>query len=67
MLLGYIGKGDSLRMLGKYEEAVQNYSIAISTEANLASVALLKRGIAFIELKAYENALDDFDQVVLQI
>lgn len=54
-------------MLGKYEEAVQNYSIAISTEANLASVALLKRGIAFIELKAYENALDDFDQVVLQI
>ena len=52
-------------MLGKYEEAIHNYSIAISVEANLASVAVLKRGIAYIELKSYENALDDFDNVII--
>lgn len=56
--------GDCLRMLGEYDEAINCYSEAMSKEISVLNVALLKRAIAYIELKNYDEALDDLQALI---
>ncbi len=50
-------------MMGEYNEAVYAYSQASKTQEALIPVALLKRAIAFTELKRYDEALSDLKTV----
>ena len=75
--LGYIGQGDCLRMMGEHEEAIALYTSVLSKENYLWNVgmqyyatfnlfhnlALLKRSIGYIEIKKYDEALDDLEYV----
>ena len=51
-------------MLSEYEEAIGCYTEAMSKEIGVLNVALLKRAIAFIELKSYDDALEDLQNLL---
>lgn len=51
-------------MLSNYDEAINCYSEAMTKEINIMNVGLLKRAIAFIEIKHYEDALDDLQALI---
>lgn len=51
-------------MLTEYNEAVECYSKAIEVNPPLARIALLKRALAYTELKRYDEATQDLDEVI---
>lgn len=57
--LGYMGKGDCLRFMGEYEQAISLYTCALEKEEIVSKVAVLKRAITYIEAKAYDSAKQD--------
>jgi hypothetical protein len=50
-------------MLSEYSEAVDSYTEASVSQKSLSKIAILKRALALIELKRYQEALLDLDSV----
>ena len=58
---GYLGLGNALNILGRYEEALVAYNRAISIDPKLAN-AYANRAIAYSHLKEYEKAIVDYEK-----
>lgn len=56
-------RGYTLDLLGQYEEAVSDFSIALKQEPEL-NRTLLSRGLAYGCLEQFSHALQDFDKVL---
>lgn len=54
-------------MLSEYNEAISCYTEAANKQKPLARVALLKRALALTELKKYDEALTDLNDVFFLI
>ena len=61
--IGYIGKGDCLRLLERYDEAKHFYSNVINNKRGGGSL-LLRRAICNMELRKYELALEDINKLL---
>ena len=57
--IGYITKGDCFKESGELTEAIKIYTHALTKEINNNKIALLKRGITYLELKDLSSALKD--------
>lgn len=57
MAIGYIAKGDCYRGSGELTEAIKIYTYALTKEANKSKIAILKRGLTYLELKDFSSAL----------
>ena len=55
--------GDSHQFLGKLEQSIQDYDIAISLNSNYAKV-YINRGAAYYNLRNYEQAIQDEDKAI---
>lgn len=58
---GYLGRGNALNILARYNEALNDYHKAISLDPNLAN-AYANRAIAFSHLEEYEKAIADYEK-----
>lgn len=61
--IAYIGKGDCLRLIERYEEARKMYTDAFNNKKNYLSL-LLRRAICSMELKKYDAALEDIERLL---
>lgn len=61
--IAYVGKGDCLRLMEKYDEAKHFYTIAHNNKKSNMSL-LLRRAICNMELKRYEAAMDDISKLL---
>ena len=62
--MGYLGHGDSLKGLGRIEDAIKSYTRVIEVEPQSSSQGLMKRGLLLLELKKNEEALSDFNKLI---
>lgn len=58
---GYLGRGNVLNIMERYEEAIQDYNKAIGIDPDLAN-AYANRAIAYSHLKEYEKAIADYEK-----
>lgn len=58
---GFIGRGNTLNTLGRYEEAINDYNTALAFDDGIANV-YVNRGIAYSHLEEYERAIADFEK-----
>jgi len=56
-------RGDAYHDVGKYNEAIVEYNIAIKLNANHGS-AYYKRGFAYGQIAEYEKAIVDYDKAI---
>jgi tetratricopeptide (TPR) repeat protein len=61
--IAYVGKGDCLRLIERYDEARKMYTDAFNSKKNNVSL-LLRRAICSMELKKYEAALEDINRLL---
>lgn len=59
----YFNIGKSLYKLGKYEEAIKNYNLAIKYKPDCAKFYNSK-GITLNTLKQYQEAIDNYDLTI---
>ena len=62
--IAYIGKGDCLRLSENYEEAKALYVKALGLSKKINPSILLRRAICSMELKRYESAFDDIEELL---
>jgi tetratricopeptide (TPR) repeat protein len=55
--------GVSLHSIGRYEDAIINYNLAIEIQSNFYQV-LVNKGSALVSLKRYEEAIDSYEQAI---
>ena len=60
----YYGKGIEHYKAGKYQAAVDQFSILIGIDPSRA-IAFMDRGRAYVELGEYDDAIADFSQAIL--
>ena len=58
---GFLGRGNTLNTLGRYEEAILDYEKALSIEPNIAN-AYVNRGIAYSHLGKFRKAIADYEK-----
>ena len=58
--IALVGMGDCLRLMERYEEAKQYYTVAFNKKKTNLSL-LLRRAICHMEIKWFEAALEDID------
>ena len=58
---GYVGRGNTLNTLGRYQEALEDYNKAIEIDPKLAN-AYVNRGSAYSHLEQYEKAITDYEK-----
>lgn len=61
--IAFVGKGDCLRLIERYDEARKMYTDAFNSKKNNVSL-LLRRAICSMELKKYDAALDDINRLL---
>ena len=47
--MGHLGHGDSLKGLGRTQEAIEAYTKVIEVDASSMSQGLMKRGLLYLE------------------
>lgn len=62
--IAYIGKGDCLRLCEKYDDAKSQYAKALSCSKKPNPSILLRRAICNMELKRYEPAFGDIEELL---
>ena len=60
--IGYVGKGDCLRLIERYDDAKSIYSVALKIKNN--SSILLRRAICNMQLKKFGVAFDDINELL---
>ena len=63
--IGYIGKGDCLRLNERYDEAKVLYSKALQMTKKKSVSILLRKAICSMEMKKFDPALDDIEELLL--
>ena len=61
--IAFVGKGDCLRLMEKYEEAKHYYTIAYNSKKNNLSL-LLRRAICNMEIRRFEAAMEDINRLL---
>ena len=58
---GYLGRANTLQILGRYEESIEDYDKALEITPNLAN-AYINRASAYSHLGEYEKAIEDYEK-----
>ena len=58
---GYLGRANTLQILGRYEESIEDYDITLEINPNLAN-AYINRASAYSHLGEYEKAIADYEK-----
>ena len=58
---GYLGRANTLQILGRYEESIEDYDRALEIKSDLAN-AYINRGSAHSHLGKYEKAIADYEK-----
>ncbi len=58
---GYLGRGNTLNILGQYEKAIADYNITLEINTELAE-AYVNRGSAYSHLGEIEKAIADYEK-----
>ena len=58
---GYLGRADTLNVMGRYEESLKDYDKAIEIDPSRAE-AYINRAIAHSHLGQYEKAIADYEK-----
>ena len=58
---GYLGRANTLQVLGRYEESIEDYNKALEIKSDLAN-AYINRGSAYSHLGEYEKAIADYEK-----
>ena len=58
---GYLGRGNTLNILGQYEKAIADYNITLEINPKLAN-AYVNRGSAYSHLGQIEKAIADYEK-----
>ena len=58
---GYLGRANTLQILGRYEAAIEDYNRALEIKSDLAN-AYVNRGSAYSHLGQYEKAIADYEK-----
>ena len=58
---GYLGRANTLQIMGHYEKSIQDYNTALDIKPDLAN-AYVNRGSAYSHLGEYEKAIADYEK-----
>jgi tetratricopeptide (TPR) repeat protein len=58
---GYLGRANTLQILGRYEASIEDYDRALEIKSDLAN-AYINRGSAYSHLGEYEKAIADYEK-----
>ena len=58
---GYLGRANTLNMIGRYGKAIDDYNIVLEIDPKLAN-AYINRAIAYSHLGEYEKAIADYEK-----
>ena len=58
---GYLGRANTLNMMGRYGESIDDYNIVLEIDPKLAN-AYINRGSAYSHLEEYEKAIADYEK-----
>jgi len=58
---GYLGRANTLQILGRYEESIEDYDRALEIKSDLAN-AYINRASAYSHLGEYEKAIADYEK-----
>ena len=58
---GYLGRANTLNIMGRYEAAIEDYDIVIEITPNLAE-PYINRAIAYSHLGEYKKAIADYEK-----
>jgi len=58
---GYLGRANTLQVLGRYEESIADYNKTLEIKSDLAN-AYVNRGSAYSHLGEYEKAIADYEK-----
>ena len=58
---GYLGRANTLNVMGRYEESIEDYDRTIEINPKLAN-AFVNRGSAYSHLGQYEKAIADYEK-----
>ena len=58
---GYLGRANTLNVLGRYEASIEDYDKALEIEPKLAN-AYINRATAYSHLGEYEKAIADYEK-----
>jgi tetratricopeptide (TPR) repeat protein len=58
---GYLGRANTLQVLGRYEESIEDYNKALEIKSDLAN-AYINRGSVYSHLGEYEKAIADYEK-----
>jgi tetratricopeptide (TPR) repeat protein len=58
---GYLGRANTLQILGRYEESIEDYNTTIDINPKLAN-AYINRASAYSHLGQYEKAIADYEK-----
>lgn len=58
---GYLGRANTLNILGQYEKAIEDYNITLEIKSDLAN-AYVNRGSAYSHLGEIEKAIADYEK-----
>ena len=58
---GYLGRANTLQIMGHYEKSIQDYNTALDIKPDLAN-AYVNRGSAYSHMGEYEKAIADYEK-----
>jgi tetratricopeptide (TPR) repeat protein len=58
---GYLGRANTLNMMGRYGESIEDYDTVLEIDPKLAN-AYINRGSAYSHLEEYEKAIADYEK-----
>jgi tetratricopeptide (TPR) repeat protein len=58
---GYLGRANTLQVMGRYEESIEDYDKALEIKSDLAN-AYINRASAYSHLGQYEKAIADYEK-----
>jgi len=58
---GYLGRANTLNMMGRYEKSIEDYNTVLEIDPKLAN-AYINRAIAYSHLGEYEKAIADYEK-----
>ena len=58
---GYLGRANTLQIMGRYEESIKDYDITLEINPKLAN-AYINRASAYSHLGEYEKAITDYEK-----